>query len=168
MVKWIGLIVGCLCSFTTLFAFELDKEIQVDRVEVKKAIRKMYLMDGDVVVREYWIALGKNPKGHKREEGDQRTPEGKYFLEYVKNDSEFYRSMHISYPNYQDRVRAEVEGVNPGGDIKVHGLKNGTTEHPLFVQSFDWTNGCIALTNEEMDEFISLVKYGTPIYIRDR
>ncbi|WP_338167223.1 L,D-transpeptidase family protein [Vibrio sp. 10N] len=147
-------------------AFELEKVTVVDRVEVKKSLRRMYLMDGDVVVREYRIALGKSPRGHKIQEGDNRTPEGKYYLDFVMDDSAFYRSMHISYPNLRDRKRADSLGVSPGGNIKIHGLKNGDHRAPQFVQSFDWTNGCIAITNEEMDELVSLVKIGTPIYIR--
>lgn len=141
-------------------------QAHIDRVEVKKSSRRMYLMDGNEIIREYRIALGKNPKGHKVQEGDNRTPEGKYYLDFVMDDSSFYRSMHVSYPNLRDRKRAEVLEVNPGGNIKIHGLKNGNVKDPRFVQSFDWTNGCIAITNDEMDEFISLVRIGTPIYIR--
>ncbi|MGF1772576.1 L,D-transpeptidase family protein [Vibrio wakamikoensis] len=146
--------------------FVLEKQAVVDRVEVKKSVRRMYLMDGDVVVREYRIALGKSPRGHKIQEGDNRTPEGKYYLDFVMDDSAFYRSMHISYPNLRDKNRAESLGVSPGGNIKIHGLKNGDRRAAQFIQSFDWTNGCIAITNEEMDELVSLVKIGTPIYIR--
>jgi len=82
------------------------------------------------------------------------------------DDSAFYRSMHISYPNLRDKKRAQSLGVSPGGNIKIHGLKNDNNKPPQFVQSFDWTNGCIAITNDEMDELVSLVKIGTPIYIR--
>lgn len=138
---------------------------QIDLVKVDKSKRRMYLLQGNEVIREYRIALGKSPKGHKQQEGDQRTPEGHYFLDFVTQESRFYRSIHISYPNQQDEQYAALLGVSPGGDIKIHGLKNGETADPAFIQSFDWTNGCIALTNLEMDEFLSLVLPGTPINI---
>ncbi|NLS12069.1 L,D-transpeptidase family protein [Vibrio sp. SM6] len=138
----------------------------VDRVEVVKSERRMYLFDGDKVVREYHIALGKAPKGHKRQEGDNRTPEGHYTLDFVMNNSAYYRSMHITYPNAQDAQSAQLRGVSPGGDIKIHGLPNGIQELPAQMKNVDWTNGCIAITNREMDEFLRMVKRGTPISIR--
>jgi murein L,D-transpeptidase YafK len=166
MYKWLLVLVMVIALPTQAQGFVLEKQAVVDRVEVKKSVRRMYLMDGDVVVREYRIALGKSPRGHKIQEGDNRTPEGKYYLDFVMDDSAFYRSMHISYPNLRDKNRAESLGVSPGGNIKIHGLKNGDRRAAQFIQSFDWTNGCIAITNEEMDELVSLVKIGTPIYIR--
>ncbi|WP_234497397.1 L,D-transpeptidase family protein [Vibrio maritimus] len=166
MYKWLLVLVLSIALPFQALSLELAKDAVVDRVEVKKSSRRMYLMDGDVVVREYRIALGKNPRGHKIQEGDNRTPEGKYYLDFVMDDSAFYRSMHISYPNLRDKKRAQSLGVSPGGNIKIHGLKNDNNKPPQFVQSFDWTNGCIAITNDEMDELVSLVKIGTPIYIR--
>ncbi|MGL5429514.1 MAG: L,D-transpeptidase family protein [Vibrio sp.] len=137
----------------------------VDLVKVDKSKRRIYLLEQGKVIREYRIALGQSPKGHKQQEGDQRTPEGEYSLDFILEDSSFYRSMHISYPNAQDLHFAQLRGINPGGDIKIHGIKNGDNRDPAFIQSFDWTNGCIALTNQEMDEFLNLVKPGTPITI---
>ncbi|WP_428773485.1 L,D-transpeptidase family protein [Vibrio sp.] len=137
----------------------------VDLVKVDKSKRRMYLLDQDQVIREYRIALGKQPKGHKQQEGDQRTPEGLYFLDFIIENSEFHRSIHISYPNEHDIVTALSQGRNPGGDIKIHGLKNDFTDLPEIVQSFDWTNGCIAITNDQMDELLGLVEVGTPILI---
>lgn len=96
---------------------------QVDLVKVDKSKRRMYLLQGNEVIREYRIALGKSPKGHKQQEGDQRTPEGLYLLDFIIEDSSFYRSIHISYPNTRDQQLAQLRGVNPGGDIKIHGLK---------------------------------------------
>lgn len=139
--------------------------LKADLVQVDKSKRRMYLLEQGRVIREFRIALGKSPKGHKVQEGDQRTPEGRYYLDYVSEQSGFYRSMNISYPNQQDLRRAESMGVNPGGAIKIHGLKQGFDGRPEYIQSFDWTNGCIALTNREMDEFLSLVDSGTPIDI---
>lgn len=151
-----------LITFTYSVCFASE---QVDVVKVDKSKRRLYLISGDQVLREYRIALGKQPKGHKVQEGDQRTPEGVYTLDYITEDSTYYRSVHISYPNWDDVKVAKQLGVSPGGEIKIHGLRNGEQRDPKFVQSFDWTNGCIALTNTEMDEFIRLVKMGTPIHI---
>ena len=143
----------------------LYSQLAVTMVKVDKSARRMYLMSGDTLVREYRIALGKQPKGHKRFEGDNRTPEGRYYLDYVLEESEFYRSVHISYPAPSDRKWAEKYDIDPGGNIKIHGLKNGERRSSGYVQSFDWTDGCIAITNQEMDEFIDLVRMGTPIII---
>ncbi len=164
------LIARCLCqsvvSLVLIGVFLISgPAFAVDLVKVDKSKRRMYLIEQGQVIKEYRIALGENPKGHKQQEGDNRTPEGKYVLQYYSNDSSFYRSVHISYPNRQDRQSAQQRGVSPGGEIKIHGLRDGERRPPQFVQSFDWTNGCIAITNQEMDEFLSLVKMGTDIEI---
>nr|WP_202819672.1 L,D-transpeptidase family protein [Thaumasiovibrio occultus] len=125
----------------------------------------MYLMSQQAIVREYRIALGANPQGHKTQQGDERTPEGRYTLDYVKEDSTFYRAMHISYPNRQDRATARENDVDPGGFIMVHGQPNGYGFISVLSQRLDWTDGCIALTNAEMNEFLRLVPVGTPIHI---
>ncbi len=157
LVKWFSLILSCV--------FVFGAQAAIDLVNVDKSKRRMYLMEDGIVVKEYRIALGANPKGHKQQEGDNRTPEGNYTLDYIINDSAFYRSIHISYPDAIDVLEARRQGVDPGGDIKIHGLKNDEHQEPRYIQSFDWTNGCIAITNEEMDEFIKLVPMGTPITI---
>ncbi|PMG37385.1 hypothetical protein BCU97_11170 [Vibrio splendidus] len=147
-------------------ASEIDPLLQVvTLVKVDKSKRRMYLLKGDEVVQEFRIALGKQPKGHKRFEGDNRTPEGQYQLDYVLEESDFHRSVHISYPQPSDMQWAKENEVDPGGNIKIHGIKNGERRSPSFIQSFDWTDGCIALTNQDMDAFIELVKMGTPIHI---
>ncbi|WP_286301824.1 L,D-transpeptidase family protein [Vibrio apostichopi] len=145
---------------------EIDPLLQVvTLVKVDKSKRRMYLFKDDEVVQEFRIALGKQPKGHKRFEGDNRTPEGQYKLDYIMEESDFYRSVHINYPQSADREWAEKHDVSPGGNIKIHGIKNGERRSQSFIQSFDWTDGCIALTNQDMDAFIELVKMGTPIHI---
>ncbi len=154
-----------LCSFILCWVFISGAQAAIDLVSVDKSKRRMFLMEDGIVIKEYRIALGANPKGHKQQEGDNRTPEGNYTLDYIIHDSAYYRSVHISYPDAIDSLEARRLGVDPGGDIKIHGLKNDETRAPNFVQSFDWTNGCIAITNEEMDEFIQLVPMGTPIRI---
>jgi murein L,D-transpeptidase YafK len=137
----------------------------VDLVKVDKSERTMYLMEGDTIVKQYHVALGANPKGHKQQEGDEKTPEGVYILDYKKEDSTFYRAMHISYPNENDKANAKKLGVSPGWGIMVHGQRNRFGWLALLSQRFDWTNGCIALTNSDMDEFMELVKVGTIIHI---
>ena len=134
-------------------------------VVIDKADRIMRVMNGDTVLASYHVSLGGNPIGHKEREGDQRTPEGRYVLDYKKSNSAFYKSIHISYPNLEDKERAEKFGVSPGGFIMIHGQKNGLGWLSGLTQMADWTNGCIAVTNEEMDEVWEYVNEGTPVQI---
>lgn len=152
-------------AIVVIFLISTMAFADVDLVKVIKSERKMYLLDGDRIVEEYHVALGANPKGHKQQEGDERTPEGYYMLDYVNENSAFYRSMHINYPNSADREDAIKRGVSPGGQIMVHGQVNRLGWLAWITQRFNWTNGCIALTNSEMDEFLELVKVGTQIQI---
>lgn len=138
----------------------------IDRVRVLKAERKLQLLVGSVVQQEFKVALGGSPVGHKHREGDQKTPEGTYVLDYKKADSAFYKAIHISYPNAEDIARAKAEGVSPGGQIMIHGQKNGMGRFSGVTQKYDWTNGCIALTDADMDVVWKSVKPGTPIEIR--
>ncbi|GAA5214085.1 murein L,D-transpeptidase family protein [Corallincola platygyrae] len=154
-----------LAVVTTLLTFDV-LAAKADHVVVVKSKREMTLYQGDNPLKTYHIALGGNPKGHKQQEGDQRTPEGTYTLDYVKEDSAFYRSMHVSYPNAEDKANAKAKGVSPGGFIMVHGQRNWLGWLAPIAQRFNWTNGCVAITNDEMDEFLSLVPVGTPITIR--
>lgn len=149
--------------FLALMTFQVSAG--VDLVRVDKSERAMYLLSGGEVIKEYQVAFGANPQGHKQQEGDERTPEGEYTLDYKKEDSSFYRAMHISYPNQADIEKAEAAGVSPGGFIMVHGQRNGLGWLSAISQRFNWTNGCIALTNAEMDEFMALVNVGTKIKI---
>ncbi|EEV22724.1 ErfK/YbiS/YcfS/YnhG family protein [Enhydrobacter aerosaccus SK60] len=142
-----------------------QNKIYADKVYVKKSARIMQLLHNNSVIREYNIALGDNPKGHKQQEGDERTPEGWYTLDWANEQSAAYRSLHVSYPNSKDRANAKMLGVSPGGAIMIHGQMNGTELLTAFNQKRDWTNGCIAVTNSEMDEIMTLVKVGTPIFI---
>ncbi|BBM03311.1 murein L,D-transpeptidase family protein [Microbulbifer sp. GL-2] len=116
---------------------------EITLVQVIKSESKMLLMDGQKVVKKYQVAFGETPKGHKLQEGDERTPEGRYILDYQKEDSSYYRAMHISYPNTQDKAQAEARGVSPGGFIMVHGQRNGLGWLAPITQQFNWTNGCI-------------------------
>jgi hypothetical protein len=138
----------------------------VDMVVVHKAARTLTLSARGRSVKVYKIALGRNPVGHKQQEGDGRTPEGRYVIDFRKRDSAFHRALHISYPNVDDRARARRRGVSPGGAIMIHGLKNGFGAVGAAHRLRDWTDGCIAVTNPEIEEIWRLVRDGTPIEIR--
>lgn len=138
---------------------------QVDRVVVLKSERKLVLMSGDYVMRVYQVALGRYPAGHKRRQGDARTPEGEYTLDYKLEDSAFHKAIRISYPNARDRARAEAAGEDPGGKIMIHGLPNDMSARRVGHPSIDWTQGCIAVTNDEIEEIWKMVQLGTPIEI---
>jgi murein L,D-transpeptidase YafK len=138
---------------------------KADRVVVLKSERKLVLMRGDLVLDVFTVALGRYAKGHKQREGDQRTPEGVYTLDEKMTRSNFYRAIHISYPNAQDMARAQRNGHRPGGLILIHGLPNGWGAQELGHPKFDWTDGCIAVTNREMDRVWARVDTGTQIEI---
>lgn len=138
---------------------------KADRVVVVKKERRLYLYQGEKVLRSYRVSLGANPEGHKQRQGDQRTPEGRYLLDWRNPESRFYRSIHISYPNSQDRAHARRKGMSPGGAIMIHGLPDKYAEAPELFADWDWTEGCIAVNNPAMDEIWSLVANNTPIEI---
>lgn len=142
-----------------------DVDFDITRVLVRKADRRLYLLQGDETVREYRISLGDTPVGHKLYEGDERTPEGTYILDWRKADSDFYKSIHISYPNRNDQEMARAWGLDPGGSIMIHGLPNNAGDLAFAYTGLDWTDGCIAVSNEAMDEIWQLVQNGTPIHI---
>lgn len=146
-----------------IFAYGGEK---ADAVLVIKSQSKLFLLKSGIKTKEYHVVFGANPKGHKQKQGDERTPEGKYQIDYKNNKSAFYKSMHFSYPSEQDQKRAKKNKVNPGGDIMIHGQKNGLGWLSWISQRFNWTDGCIAVKNKEMDEIWQLVDVGTPIEIR--
>jgi len=138
---------------------------QADLVVLYKEERLLQLKRNGHVIRSFNVALGLEPEGHKRLEGDGRTPEGVYTLDWRNSKSQFHRSMHVSYPRKQDRESARRWGSSPGGMIMIHGLPNGRDGEEIDHPRSDWTNGCIAVTNNEMDEIWSLVDDGTTIII---
>lgn len=138
-----------------------------DSVLVDKSDEKLYLLRDGVVIAEYLVAFGANPEGRKQEERDERTPEGEYVLDYKKADSAFYKAIHISYPNEADKQAAAARGVDPGGAIMIHGQRNWLGWLSFITQRFNWTDGCIAVTNSEMDEIWKSVPVDTPIEIRE-
>ena len=140
----------------------------VDRVVVYKEKRMLQLCVGDSVVKVYKISLGKSPKGHKTREGDSRTPEGRYVLDWRNPESKYHLSLHISYPNEADKRRADSLGVDPGGDIMIHGYPEGVSGamwSRYWFLGTDWTDGCIAVSNEAVEEIWASVENGTPIDI---
>jgi murein L,D-transpeptidase YafK len=137
-----------------------------DKVVVQKAERRMILLSRGRRLAEYRIALGPAPAGHKRRQGDGRTPEGRYVIDWRNARSAYHRSLHISYPNVLDRARAAAAGVDPGGMIMIHGLPNGLGHIGRRHLRRDWTDGCIAVTNEEIEAIWRRVPDGTPIEIR--
>jgi len=138
---------------------------KADMVRVVKSENRLYLLKENEVIASYRVKFGANPKGHKQQQGDERTPEGSYFLTYKNSNSAFYRSIHVSYPNALDQENARAMGVDPGGDIMIHGQANGWQWAGFLTQLVNWTDGCIALTNANMDEVWSAIDPGTPIEI---
>ena len=145
--------------------FELRTE-PADKVLIEKQERRLTLLSMGEVIKTYKVALGGNPVGTKERQGDNKTPEGIYIIDSRNTKSDFYLSLHISYPNEKDRMRARELGVSPGGDIMIHGIKNGFSWVGASHSNTDWTNGCIAVTNEEMEEIFNLVPNGTIVEIR--
>lgn len=152
-------------SITPLLNTTRQNLVQADFVFVKKSARLMFLLKDKKIIKQYHIALGDSPQGHKQQEGDEKTPEGLYTLDYKKEDSIAYRSIHISYPNKTDIANAKKHGVSPGGFIMIHGQMNGYDYLTDIMQQRDWTDGCIAVTNAEMDDIMARVPVGTPIQI---
>ena len=140
--------------------------LHADRVVVLKKERTLQLLNEGKVLKTYKVALGGDPVGPKTRQGDHKTPEGVYVLDSRNSRSQFYKSIHISYPSASDRAVAQQNGVSPGGDVFVHGLPNGYRYVGAAHRLKDWTDGCIAVTDEEMDEIWLAVSDGTPIKIR--
>ena len=158
-----GLLILLLLSLQTAYSESMQK---ADAVLVIKSEKRLYLMNKGKPFASLPVTFGGQPEGHKQERGDQRTPEGYYTLDYKNASSRFYKSIHISYPNLQDRTNAARLGVDPGGDIMIHGQTNGWGWASPIVQLFSWTDGCIALSNSDMDRVWAAVDAGTPIEIR--
>lgn len=139
---------------------------KVDRIVVVKSTRTMMLMSEGKVLKTYEVALSREPVGAKERAGDHKVPEGEYVVDSKVLHSRFHLALHISYPNAADRERARKLGVKPGGNIEIHGLPNryawlGSVQHYV-----DWTDGCVAVTNPEIEEIWRLVPVGTPVEIR--
>ena len=137
-----------------------------DRVVVEKAERKLHLISDGEAFRTFDIALGIRPVGDKQHEGDFRTPEGRYLLDMRNPNSEFFLSIHVSYPNGQDIREARARGLDPGGAIMIHGQPNEPSRSETYYRTQDWTNGCIAVSNSDMIDIWLMTGNNTPIEIR--
>lgn len=172
----IGLVVSAVVSTTAIAYVKnspstakdaqiIPDNVVINKVFVDKSERILQLLSDDKVINSYRIALGDSPAGHKQQQGDERTPVGTYTLDYKNEKSKFYRSIHISYPNAADKAHAKTLGVSPGGDIMIHGQKNGFGHLAAITQQRDWTDGCIAVTDNEMDQIMEAVELGMPVEI---
>jgi murein L,D-transpeptidase YafK len=159
-------LVAGLGSYAWWPASQVSTSPLADKVLVLKSQHKIILYHNGEEICRYGVAIGRSPVGPKTRGGDHRTPEGNYVLDRKNPKSGFHLAMHVSYPNSLDRDRAAKAGLAPGGDIMVHGIKNGLGWLGRFHRLIDWTDGCIAITNPEMDQFWKLVPEGTPIEIR--
>jgi murein L,D-transpeptidase YafK len=155
--------------------FSIDKYIpallaeklpKADKVLVKKSERKLFLIKNGSVVKSYDIGLGKNPVGSKQREGDSKTPEGKYILDYRNPESDYHLSLHISYPDKNDLQRADRNGYSAGGDIMIHGKPNYLGWLPFIYDKKDWTDGCVAVGNIDIEEIWNAVEDSTAIEIQ--
>lgn len=165
------LIVAALAlSFTYLCAHHvwnpLPSGTNIDRVVVEKSARKLSVFTNGKELKSYRVALGRDPVGAKQQEGDNKTPEGIYTIDSRNPQSDFHLGLHISYPSDEDKARAARRGVSAGFDIMIHGIQNGHGWIGAFHRLHDWTAGCVALTDEEMDELWRVTADGTPVEIR--
>lgn len=159
-----GLTLGALFGLSV--AQTAANPLRADRVVVLKKERTLQLFRHGKVIKTFKVALGGDPVGAKRRQGDHKTPEGNYVLDSRNPHSQFYKSIHISYPNADDRAAARLKGISPGGDVFVHGLPKGYGWVGASHRQKDWTDGCVAVTNQEIDEIWQAVPDGTPIEIR--
>ena len=137
-----------------------------DSILILKKDHVLQLLSGGKVIRTYKVALGTGGLAPKQREGDARTPEGRYIIDSRNAASEYHKALHISYPNADDRKRAARLGVAPGGAVMIHGLPNGRGFIGSAHRLYDWTLGCVAVTDQEIDEIWTLVPVGTPVEIR--
>lgn len=165
-VLWI-IIPGCVVVFGWAHAphARLPEGTRADRLVVEKQKRLLHLYRGHERLKSYPVSLGWKPVGPKEKEGDYKTPEGKYRITEHKEDSSCHRALRVSYPDASDMARAKQQGVEPGGNIMIHGLRNGFGWLGRSHRWMDWTAGCVAVTNPEMDEIFEVVDNGAAIEI---
>jgi len=163
----------CILAFTLIVAAAAGLPAQqssppeyADAVLILKKDHRLELLRAGQVIRTYKVALGRGGLAPKQRAGDGRTPEGHFIIDRRNSASEYHLSLHISYPNQEDRKRAAQLHVSPGGDIMIHGLPNGKGWIGSAHRLYDWTLGCIAVTDPEIDEIWKLVPTGTPVDIR--
>ncbi len=173
MLRKILVLVGVIILFVAgayLYAHHvwnpLPNDATIDRIVVEKSARRLSVWRDGEKLKDYRVALGRNPVGAKQEEGDMKTPEGVHRIDSRNPQSDYHLALHVSYPSNEDTARAAERGVNAGFDIMVHGIRNGGGWMGAFHRWRDWTAGCIALTDEEIEELWRVTPDGTPIEIR--
>lgn len=160
-----GTAVG-VAVFARLNFDPLPRDAVADRVLVEKSARRLTLLKNGSTLKTYRVALGRAPVGAKEYEGDERTPEGIYSIDFHKPDSDYLLALHISYPEQRDIDRAAAQGLSAGSDIMIHGLPNGRGWIGRFHRRNDWTAGCVAVTDFEIEEIYRAVPDGTPVELR--
>lgn len=144
----------------------LPEHTQANWVVVRKEVRRLELYRDDQLLKAYPVSLGRHPRGAKERQGDGRTPEGEYRLDVRNPHSAFHKALHISYPSPSEVLSARARGVDPGGLVMIHGIKNGLGWLGRLHRVIDWTDGCVAVTDREMDEIWTAVPNGTRIELR--
>lgn len=157
--------VGGLLIYYLIPAAKIPSGVLIDRIVVYKSKHKLEAYSGGKLIVTYQVAIGKQPVGPKEYEGDQKTPEGVYTINDRNPNSGYHRNLGISYPNAEDIARARQTGKPTGGDVKIHSLKNGQGYIGKFHRWKDWTNGCIAVTDDEMDQLYEHTTLGATIEI---
>ena len=173
MIRRVIVLLVCIAALflaTYIYAHHnwnpLPAETTIDRILVEKSARKLSIFRDDKKLKSYRVALGRNPVGPKEQEGDMKTPEGLYTIDWRNPESDYHLSLHVSYPSDEDNARAAERGVNAGFDIMIHGITNGGGWIGAFHRWHDWTAGCIALTDEEIEELWRVTPDGTTVEIR--
>lgn len=173
MIRWaivLLITVVALLLATYIYAHHLWNPLPqgttIDQILVEKSKRQLSIFRDGKKLKTYRAALGRNPIGPKEQEGDMKTPEGLYWIDWRNPESDYHLSLHVSYPSDEDNARAAERGVNAGFDIMIHGITNGGGWIGAFHRRHDWTAGCIALTDEEIEELWRVTPDGTPIEIR--
>jgi murein L,D-transpeptidase YafK len=173
IAKQLILVFLSIAAFASMATFDYKSfsgtaeqtKVVADKVLVEKALRRLTLFQNGKSIKTYKVALGKNPVGPKVQKGDGRTPEGIYSIDARNPNSAFHLALHISYPNAADKARAESLGVPSGGGIMIHGIKNWLGWLGSLHRLSDWTQGCIAVTNTEIEEIWKRVPNGTVVEI---
>jgi murein L,D-transpeptidase YafK len=172
MKQWLLLLMvlvalaGTVISWANQLDSPLPADVRADFVVIEKSKRELTIYREGKAIKTYPVALGRVPVGPKTREGDKKTPEGQYRIDYRKADSGYFRALHISYPSQADIETATKEGAAPGGDVMIHGLRNGLGWLGKLHRFADWTLGCVAVTDEEMEELWRAVPDGTPVELR--
>ena len=166
VVATLCLLIAALALYSHWPQVALPEGVAASRVVVLKSDRLLQLYAGDTLLREYPVSLGFSSVGHKQVEGDGKTPEGSYLIDKRNPKSQYHLSLHVSYPTAEQTKQAIAAGVNPGGLIMIHGIRNGFGVLGRLHLLVDWTAGCIAVTNGEIEEIWRSVPNGTPIEIK--